>query len=245
MNDDPFESFAERYDAFDRDDPARKAFFSRLIERYGLKSVLDCACGTGNDLLILHSLGLDVTGSDISQSMLDVAKKKLAAKNINIPLKRIDFRYLHDYLNREFDGVFCMTTSLPQLREESEILKALRCMKTILRPGGILVLSQGLTDRQFKFRNRFFPVINTPEFSRLMVIDYLETEWEVHVLDMIHSLDLTDFKTSSFRYRLLLRDDYERLINEAEFAGCDFLGSINFDSYDKNCSGQLIVIAEK
>lgn len=245
MVQDPFESFAEHYDAFERDDPARKIFFSRLAEKYGLQAVLDCACGTGHDLILFHSLGLDVTGSDISQSMLDIARNKLASLNITIPLNRIDFRYLHDHLNREFDAVFCLSTSLPQLLEESEILKALVSTKDVLRSGGILVLSQGLTDRQYKFRNRFFPVVNTPEFSRVMVVDYHESEWEVHVLDMIHTVECTDFKTSSFRYRLLLRDDYERLLNNAKFARYDFLGSMKFEPYDKNSSGQLIIIAEK
>ncbi len=244
MTDDPFKSFAERYDAFGRDDPTILEFFGRLVEKYDLKSVLDCACGTGDDIILLHSLGLDVTGSDISSAMLQVAQKKLSAHNIDIPLVRVDFRYLRENFNREFDAIFCMSTSLPQLREKKEILKALKSMYDILKPGGILVLSQGMSDRQYSFRHRFIPVINTPEFSRIMVIDYFEHEWEVHVLDIIHTSENCDFKTSRFRYRTMLCDDYEKLLKEAGFSSFDFLGNSQFDPYDKNTSGQLIVIAK-
>ena len=245
MTDDPFKSFAEHYDAFGRDDPALLEFFRCLVEKYDLKSVLDCACGTGDDIILLHSLGLDVTGSDISSAMLQMAQKKLSAHNMDTPLVRVDFRYLHENFNREFDAVFCMSTSLPQLREEQEIIKALNSMRSIIRPAGILVLSQGMSDRQYNFRHRFIPVINTPEFSRIMVIDYFEYEWEVHVLDVIHTQENCDFKSSRFRYRTMLCDDYEKLLGEAGFSSLDFLGNPQFDPYDKNTSGQLIVIAEK
>jgi SAM-dependent methyltransferase len=39
--------------------------------------VLDIGCGTGNHLLFLNKLGLDISGVDVSQGMIDIARKRL------------------------------------------------------------------------------------------------------------------------------------------------------------------------
>jgi len=78
-----------------------------------------------------------------------------------------------------------------------------------------------------------------------MVVDYYETEWEVNVMDMIHTPDQCDFKTSRFRYHTMLYDDYEKSLKEARFTELNILGGPHFEPYDKNTSDQLIVIAKK
>ena len=75
MSHDLYEGFARRYDlfynGFGEHDPAVVDFFRRLFEQHRVHSVLDCACGTGRDLCLFHSLGCQVVGSDISASMYD------------------------------------------------------------------------------------------------------------------------------------------------------------------------------
>jgi len=91
---DAYAGWADRYERYYEEDPDIVAFFTKLIEDYGIQKVLDCACGPGNELIMLHSLGCDVTGSDISPSMLQLAKKNLTQANIDIPLHRADYREL-------------------------------------------------------------------------------------------------------------------------------------------------------
>ena len=105
---DPYLSFAARYDAFRTDAPERRAFFERLFDRYHVRRVLDCACGTGDDLLLFRSLGLAVVGSDLSDAMLALAETKLAAAEVEIPLVRADFRELPEQFADSFDAVVCL-----------------------------------------------------------------------------------------------------------------------------------------
>jgi glycine/sarcosine N-methyltransferase len=242
---DPFESFAERYDVMSQGDVAMTEFFRRLITRYGLRSVLDCACGTGNDVLLLDGLGIDATGADISDAMLEQARRKVSDRQKSIPLVKADFRELPAQFARRFDAVLCLGTSLPQLPDEREIVVALRSMREVLAPGGVLVISQGMTDRQYRERSRFIPIVNTQDFSRIMVIDYFETAWEVHVLDLSRSGADSQFVVEDFRYVLLLRDDYERLISEAGFAAVDFYGGFDLTPYDRQESNRVIAVARK
>ena len=242
MTKDPFEEFAEHYDRMVHEEPDRLEFFRALFHEHGVRSVLDCACGTGNDLIMVHNLGLQIYGSDISEAMLVQARKMLSGHQIEIPLRRIDFRELPQHCDQQFDAVLCLTTSLPQLLEEQDIVRALQSMHEVLNTKGILVLTQGLTDGQLKSRVRFAPAINAPDFTRIMVVDYYDEEYEVNVLDMTHTQEKSDFNVFSVRYRILLQDDYERLLREAGFSKIKYYGDWNFKPYDKEESELLTVI---
>ena len=243
MTEDPFEEFAEHYDRMVREEPEQVEFFRTLFDKHGVTSVLDCACGTGKDLIMVYTFGLQVCGSDISEAMLAQARKKLSLHQIDVPLKRVDFRELPQHYDRRFDAVLCLTTSLPQLLEEGEIVDALKSMREVLNPKGILVLTQGLTDIQIKNRVRFAPAINDPDFSRIMVVDYYDEEYEVNVLDLEHSHDRDEFNVYGVRYRILLQDDYERLLREAGYSEIEYYGDWDFKAYDREESELLLVVA--
>jgi glycine/sarcosine N-methyltransferase len=242
---DPYLSFAARYDAFRTDAPGRRAFFERLFVRHHVRRVLDCACGTGDDLLLFRSLGLRVEGSDLSDAMLALAGAKLADTNAEIPLVRADFRDLPEQFADSFDAVVCLSTSLPHLLDEAEILRALASMHDALRENGILVLDQGMTDRQWAERPRFMPAVNTSALCRLMAIDYAEDTFTVHVIDFADEGLERAFHHDAFVYRRLLRDDYERLLLQSGFREATFYGGFEFETYSKAASRRLIVVAER
>ncbi|MBN1399916.1 MAG: class I SAM-dependent methyltransferase [Anaerolineae bacterium] len=247
MADDPFRELAQRYDWMQAEDPARISFFRDLFNRHGVHTVLDCACGTGHDLLMVHRLGRKAWGSDISEAMLEQARRNLEGAGVaeEVLLRRCDFRELPAQYAQRFDAVLCLSTALPQVTDETEIVRALRSMLAVLAPGGITVLTQGMTDRQYHERSRFDLIVNTADISRVMVIDYAETEWQVHILDLTHSQAEQRFDIASFRYRLLLRDDYARLLEQAGYEEVIFHGGWDGSPYDKASSRRLIIVARK
>ncbi len=72
------------YDLFAQDNSQTTEFFRKLFAENQVRRVLDCACGTGRHLPMFNSLGMDVTGSDISPSMLGQARKNLARLGLTI-----------------------------------------------------------------------------------------------------------------------------------------------------------------
>jgi glycine/sarcosine N-methyltransferase len=249
MTRDPYAGFAERYDRFHGEfgqhNPAEVGFFAELLARHQVQTVLDCACGTGRHLHLFHSLGCQVIGSDLSPSMLEQARVNLARSGLEIPLSQVDYRELPQHYDQTFSAVVCLSSSILHMPDDEQALQALRSMRGVLRPRGILVLTQGTTDRQWQEKPRFLLATNTPDFTRLFVIDYEGAGAQYNILDLYHSEERTELQTWSVSYpRILLRDDQERLLTAAGFARVDFYGSFEFEPYDKGTSRYLIAVAQ-
>ncbi|MGA4839851.1 class I SAM-dependent methyltransferase [Streptomyces sp. G45] len=105
--------------------------------------VLDVGCGTGVPTARqLTEAGHTVVGVDLSAGMLDLARK-------NVPPPAAEFRRVDLADLRvdgegpgavgQFDGIVCFFALLMLPREE--IPSALRLLRSLLRPGGLLALS--------------------------------------------------------------------------------------------------------
>jgi len=176
--------------------------------------------------------------------MLSRAGRNLSASGVRLPLSRADFRQL-PFPDEQFDAVLCLTTSLPHLLEEAEVAVALRSMRRVLRRDGVLVLSQGFTDKLLRERPRFIPEINTAELSRILALDYLDGRVRVNVLDMARGREQREFNVYSFEYLVLLPDDYKRLLRQVGFTGVDMYAGYSDEPYDPETSDQLVVLARK
>src|SRR3990170_6501240 len=135
MTGDPYAGLAERYDLFGRfgeHDPQVVELFRRLFDQHNVHSVLDCACGTGRDLHLFHSLECEVVGSDISESMLAQARKNLAWAGVEVPLLKVDYRELPQHFDRTFDAVACLRSSILHMSDEAEVLRAFVSMREVL-----------------------------------------------------------------------------------------------------------------
>lgn len=250
MTEDPYEDFAERYDLFyersGTSDPALASFFRELFARHNVLRVLDCACGTGRHLPLFHALGCDVVGSDLSARMLAQAQVKLVGLGLCIPLHQVDYRCLREQFCQEFDAVVCLSSSILHMPSEEEAVRALSSMRRVIRDGGLLVLTQGTTDKQWREKPRFILAVNNHDFSRLFVIDYYAQGARYNILDIYHSDDADQLKVWSVDYPLVfLRDDQERLLRMVGFESVAFYGGYGFEPYDPATSSQLIAVAGK
>ena len=250
MTQELYAGIAARYDrfhgAFGQHDPSVAEFFRQLVAAHQVETVLDCACGTGHHLPLFHSLGCEVVGSDISEAMLAQAERNLAQAGLEVLLHRVDYRELPCHFDREFDAVMCLSSSILHMPTEADALRAFASMRSVLRYGGILVLTQGTTDKQWQQKPRFILAVNERDFTRLFVIDYLGEGARYNILDIHHGEAKRDFETWSVEYsRVYLRDDQERLLKTSGFETVDFYGTYGREPYDKETSNRLIAVAQK
>jgi len=63
-----------------------------FLKEHSVKKLLDLSCGTGAQVFYFASRGYEVVGSDISTSMLNVAKAKAKKEKISVKLIKGDMR---------------------------------------------------------------------------------------------------------------------------------------------------------
>jgi 2-polyprenyl-3-methyl-5-hydroxy-6-metoxy-1,4-benzoquinol methylase len=100
--------------------------------------VLDMGCGTGSLSILLATLGLDVTGIDISPAMIARLQEKAEQAGHDIQFHMMDAAHPH-LPGQQFDTVLCrhLLWSLPDPQA------VLRRWLSLLSPGGCLVLIEG------------------------------------------------------------------------------------------------------
>jgi len=243
MNNDKYAGFAEQYDWMKKDNPERIIFFQRVFSDHKVSRVLDCACGTGKDLIEFHSLGLNVYGSDLSKSMLRQAK--ITTSDYNIPIRKVDFTNLPENFDINFDAIVCLNNSINELLEDSDTLQALRSMKSVLKPNGILIFDQGQTDNSMKNPPKYVPIINNRDFTRFFTIEYSGNHQIVNIFDFTHTEHDSKFNHFSVKIRIRLLDSWLNILQKGGFSKIDFYGDWNSTPYDKDFSSRLICVAQK
>ncbi|MET7581329.1 class I SAM-dependent DNA methyltransferase [Streptomyces microflavus] len=132
-------SAAEMYDLLyqDRKDYRAEAeHVAGLIRahRPDAGSLLDVACGTGIHLEAFAGLFAQVEGIDLAKPMVEVAAERLPG----VPLHLGDMRTFH--LDRTFDAIVCMFSSIGYLRSAADLDRTLSAMACHLAPGGVVVI---------------------------------------------------------------------------------------------------------
>lgn len=81
--------------------------------------ILDVGCGTGRHAIELTKRGYNVTGIDLSDSLLKRAKQKAAEQNLQIDFQKHDARNLP--FNNEFDMAIMLCEGAFPLMETDEM----------------------------------------------------------------------------------------------------------------------------
>jgi SAM-dependent methyltransferase len=108
-------------------------FYRRQIARNG-QPVLELACGSGRLTILLAEGGLNITGLDISEEMLDLAKLKASERGVSIHFIRGDMRSFD--LGEKFKVIFIPAQSLSHLYEREEIEACFSCVQQHLMEDG-------------------------------------------------------------------------------------------------------------
>jgi glycine/sarcosine N-methyltransferase len=248
MNIDNYLDLAEKYDYMLSDDPERNAFFKKVFSCNQVKTLLDCSCGTGSDLIMFNSIVENVTGSDLSGSMLSVARRKIQKKEMKIDLHKADFRYLSEAGFDKLDAIVCLSSSICEIHSDDDVLAALKSMTGILNKNGVLIIDQGQSDAMMKSKPRFIPVINNSKISRLFVIDYSDESDKfitVNICDLEHTQKKCSFSMNPFKLRVRLVDEWKELLQKADITDYRIYGDWGMSEYDKSCSKRLVIVGKK
>ena len=116
-----FENYGNKYDneSFTRGTLGECDFIEREIGYNKSSRILDIGCGTGRHSIELSKRGYDITGVDLSDSMLARAREKASAHGLTINFLKHDARDLP--FTDEFDLVIMLCEGAFSLMETDEM----------------------------------------------------------------------------------------------------------------------------
>ena len=115
-------------------------FIEKEIDFNKQPRILDIGCGTGRHSIELTKRGYNVTGIDLSESMLKRAKEKALKENLNIDFQKQDARNLT--FKNEFDLAIMLCEGAFPLMETDEMnFQILQNASKALKENGKLIFT--------------------------------------------------------------------------------------------------------
>lgn len=128
-----------------------------LADDWHAKKVLEIGCGTGRVTEMLLRWGADVTATDISKPMLDVARKRLSVIpdhskctlremcifDIDINLECYDYIVMINVLGRLTNAQIALMNIASRMTAGTHLVFTFPCLTSLLLPFGLLVNARG------------------------------------------------------------------------------------------------------
>jgi SAM-dependent methyltransferase len=222
-------------------------------------SVLELGCGSGRVLIPTAVAGVRITGLDLSESMLALCRRKLAAQPREV---RDRVRLLHasmaDFnLGETFALVTTPFRSFQHLISTDEQLACLRCVHRHLADGGRLILDMfqvnpaGLGDPEWMREREDTPETSLPDgrrFRRTARItafhraeQFNEVEFAVYIT---YPDGRTERHTQSFPFRYFFPKEVEHLLARVGLRVVAVYGRFDRSPLE-NDSPEMLTVAEK
>jgi SAM-dependent methyltransferase len=224
------------------DDPDRDAREAEgVVALLGLQpgeKVLDLCCGQGRHCVELARRGMDVTGLDLSGSLLAEARRRVEDAGLRAGLVQADMREI--LFQAEFDAAINMFTAFGYLESDAEDLKALRAVRAALRPGGRFLLDarnfDGVSSRPGSFQHW----VEAEDGGFCLTAHELRLHPRAWVVKTI-VLDGADRREYEMHMRAYTADEMERMFGEAGFPHFEVYG--DWDGGElTSASGRLICV---
>ena len=221
----------------------QKSLYERIKKDYEVKSVLDCACGNGWHLEMLADMGLKTCGSDLSPAMIKQANDNLRDKGIDLRIG--DYRNLPElWGQRAFDMVACLTTSLPYMLTERDVVDALNSMYSVLNEGGIVVIDNGISDSLLTEKPKLIPARILDEDAFYFFMEYHENRVVFNILYVKKTSDSFEHLFKTTTYNAMSRAVLEAAFAKTSFRHVKFYGDHDLNPYSV-ASKRMFVIAQK
>ncbi len=157
-----FSVSAELYDAIYsfKDYATESSKIRQLIDREhpGAKTILDVACGTAEHAKHL-SAHYQIDGIDLEPKFVEIAR----AKNPSGVYSVADMRSFQ--LDKRYDVVQCLFSSIGYLLTAEDITAALKCFRGHLALGGIILVEPWLTPSAYKLGQPHMITVDKPDLK--------------------------------------------------------------------------------
>jgi 2-polyprenyl-3-methyl-5-hydroxy-6-metoxy-1,4-benzoquinol methylase len=217
----------------------------KLVQAHQLRSVLDVACGTGLHAIILARMGVRVVGTDISQAMLEKAKKNGQASGHDIQWIEAPMQALSTTIKGSFDAVICLGNSIPHILSGQDLETTLKGFHKLLRPEGILLFQLLNYDRILAKRERIVGIHRDGSHEYIRFYDFGKKTVKFNILtitDINHKMTHGISSTELYPYK---KNELADALKKTGFTECKYFGNLDQDPFNAEMSQNLVILCRK
>jgi len=224
-------------------------FIEATFAKNDVRSVLDCACGTGGHTMALAQRGYRIAGSDISAAMIARAEANTQRASLSIPYHVARFQDLRATFREKFDAVLCIGNSFVHVLSDEDALDSLVNMRDCLRVSGVLILHNFNYNKRWKDKPRWFTVNSGALQERETLVwrfaDYDEAMTRITFNIALFTKNESGWSVDvqSTLQRPYQKIEIENLLQRAGFRDISFYGSLQGEPFDVEQSGDLVFVA--
>ena len=225
-------------------------FADSLIQRYrqGTKHVLDIGCGTGEHAIKMAQLGYEVTGIDLSQDMLNIAKEKAQKAGLSIEFKCVDVNELNAF--DEFQAVYCLGYTFHYMTTYSDVIRFLNTINTSLLPQGIFLvdfingwgLIEGIHQDKFVYQHEDTTIFHFEQTA-------LDKKKRVRHVEFYYLIDHHDGRVKTVfakeDLRIFFGDEVQMLLSNCDFEHIESFGNYILDTETSGVPDTVIIAGQK
>jgi SAM-dependent methyltransferase len=195
--------------------------------------ILDLPCGKGRHSVFLNSLGYKVTGGDLAENSIKIAKE---FENDTLSFKVHDMR---QPFNNQYDAVFNLFTSFGYFEDDKEDVLILQNIKNGLKKGGYFV---------FDFLNSDLVKANLVA-KETKVVDEIAFNITREITNgfIIKNISFfADDAQHSYTERVKYLDEakMKAYFNKVGFSITNIFGDYTLSNFNAQTSNRLILIAK-
>jgi SAM-dependent methyltransferase len=173
----------------------------KIFQQNNINKVLDLGCGAGRNTLYLAQKGFTVFGLDNAPAGLKILKQALKKYRLQVNLKIGNVYKPLPYKDSFFDAV--ISIQVIQHAKEGAILKAIKEISRIVKPGGLIFIT--LCGRYSKGKERYCLVKTAKKIAPNTYLPTLGNE--AGLVHFIYNKQLIQKHFNNFEILKLWRDD--------------------------------------
>lgn len=222
----------------DRDEEEAARFIANLIKYLDLNTgarVLDLACGKGRHSLEFRKHGFDVTGIDLSEESIELAKQN--------ETNGLEF-FVHDmralYWTDHFDLIANLFTSFGYFHNVEDDQRTISSISDALKPGGTVVIDFMNAKKVVKqLVAHEEKVIEGVSFILQRSVDEDIIKKRISIRDGEKELEYEE------QVDALTLQDFQGYFNRAGLSLQSVFGDYDLNDFDEDRSDRLIMVATK
>jgi SAM-dependent methyltransferase len=218
------------------------AFAEQALQLKAGATILDLCCGPGRHAVLFAQHGYRVTGLDLNNKYLEIARKSARAFNVTLDAIQADMRSVP--FQDRFDAIVNMYSSFGYFESEADDLKVLESAATAIKPGGRLFLD--MLNREWAVANFIENDWHSREDGTLYV-EHRELDLassRMHVTFTIVGPQGNRRDSVGHHIRLYTLTEITRLLERAELKVTGVFGGFEAERYGVD-SRRMIVMAQK